>query len=193
MNSQEGLNRIVIRLIRDDKKALDEIYHIYYPKLYAFSKSFLKVDDDINDILQEIFVKIWLKRGNIKNVDTFNAYIFTITKNAVVSYFREKIKFQEFETRVKQLVVNKFDSFEESVEYKDLKEKADRVIEQLPERRKEIFKLCREDGLSYKEIAEKLGISIKTVEDHMLHANRFLHKHLKEMDLIVLLYCALFL
>ena len=161
--------------------------------MYAFSKSFLKVDDDINDILQDIFVKIWLKRGNIKNVDTFNAYIFTITKNAVVSYFREKIKFQVFETRVKQLVVNKFDSMEESVEYGDLKEKADSIIEQLPDRRKEIFKLCRQEGLSYKEIAEKLGISVKTVEDHMLHANRYLRKHLKEIDLLVLLYYTLFL
>jgi RNA polymerase sigma-70 factor, ECF subfamily len=193
MNENESLNLIVKRLIRDDKKALDEIYTIFYPRLYAFSKSFLKVEDDVNDILQDVFVKIWLHRRNIKNVETFNAYIFTTTKNAIVSYFREKIKIQDFETRLKNRVISEFASSADSFEYDDMKEKADRIIEQLPEKRKEIFKLCREEGLSYKEIAEKLGISVKTVEDHIMHANRFLRKHLKEMDLLVLLYCALFL
>ena len=193
MNENESLNSIVKRLIRDDKKALDEIYTIFYPRLYAFSKSFLKVEDDVNDILQDVFVKIWLHRRNIKNVETFNAYIFTTTKNAIVSYFREKIKIQDFETRLKKRVISEFASSADSFEYDDMKEKADRIIEQLPEKRKEIFKLCREEGLSYKEIAEKLGISIKTVEDHIMHANRFLRKYLKEMDLLVLLYCALFL
>jgi RNA polymerase sigma-70 factor (ECF subfamily) len=74
-----------------------------------------------------------------------------------------------------------------------MKENADRIIEQLPEKRKEIFRLRRQEGLSYNEIAEKLGISVKTVEDHMMKANRFLRKHLREMDLLFLLYCALFL
>jgi RNA polymerase sigma-70 factor, ECF subfamily len=193
MNENESLNLIVKRLIRDDKKALDEIYTIFYPRLYTFSKSFLKVDDDINDILQDVFVKIWMNRDNIKNVETFNAYIFTITKNAIVSYFREKIKIQDFETRLKKRSISEFTFSADSFEYDDMKEKAYQIIEQLPEKRKEIFKLCREEGLSYKEIAEKLGISVKTVEDHIMHANRFLRKHLKEMDLLVLLYCALFL
>lgn len=193
MKENESLNNVIKRLICDDKKALDEIYYIFYPRLYTFSKSFLKVDDDINDILQDVFVKIWLHRKNIKNVETFNAYIFTTTKNAIVSYFREKIKIQDFETRLKNRVISEFASSADSFEYDDMKEKADRIIEQLPEKRKEIFKLCREEGLSYKEISEKLGISVKTVEDHIMHANRFIRKHLKEMDLLVLLYCALFL
>jgi RNA polymerase sigma-70 factor (ECF subfamily) len=193
MKENDGLNKVIARLIRDDKKALDEIYIIFYPRLYAFSKSFLKVEDDINDILQDVFVKIWLNRKNINNVETFNAYIFTTTKNAIVSYFREKIKFYDFENRVKKSVINEFDSFSDEVEYEEMKERADRIIDQLPEKRKEIFKLCREEGLSYKEIAGKLGISVKTVEDHMLHANRFLRKQFKKIDLLLLLYCALFL
>lgn len=188
----EDLNNIVKRLIKDDKKALDEIYNLFYPRLYIFSKSFLKIDDDINDILQDVFVKIWMCRKNINNLETFNAYIFTITKNAIVSYFREKIKSQDFANRVKNQAVNEIAYSESSYEYEEMREKASLIIEQLPDKRKQAYMLCREAGLSHKEVAEKMGISVKTVEDHIMHANKFIHRHLKKMDILTLLYFTLF-
>ena len=90
--SDKSLDKIVKNLTQGDKQALDEIYKFFYPKLYAFAKSFLKVEDDINDILQDVFVKLWLNREKITRVETFNSYLFTIAKNAIVSYFREKIR-----------------------------------------------------------------------------------------------------
>jgi len=188
-----NLNTIVKSLVSDNKKALDELYNYYYPRLYAFAKKFLKVEDDINDILQEVFIKIWENRKNIKNVETFNAYIFTITKNAVVSYFREKTKLIAFESRVREMATAEGYLTENTAEYKDIKEKVDQLIEQLPQKRQQIFKLSREQGLSNKEIASEMGISVKTVEDHIMHAIRFLKNNLKTLDIITLLYLALFL
>jgi RNA polymerase sigma-70 factor (ECF subfamily) len=78
------------------------------------------------------------------------------------------------------------------VEYEDLKKQTDKIIGKLPEKRKEIFRLSREEGMSYKEISEKLGISIKTVEDHMSHALRYLREQLKGFDILTLLYISLF-
>ena len=180
-------------LISDDKKALDMLYNFYYPKLYSFAKGFLKVEDDINDILQEVFIKIWENRKNIKNVETFNAYIFTITKNAVITYFREKTKLSSFESRVREMATSEGLFLNPSIEYEDIKEKVEQLIDHLPEKRKQIFKLSRENGLSHKEIATQLGISVKTVEDHIMHAIRFLREHLKTLDIITLLYMAIFL
>lgn len=184
---------LVKRLISDDKKALDDLYNYYYPRLYAFSKRFLKVEDDINDILQEVFIKIWENRKKIKDLETFNSWIFTITKNALITHFREKIKFQSFEIRVKEMATCETYLLDDSIEYKDIKEKVDRIIDQLPDKRKHIFKLSREQGLSHKEIANQLEISIKTVEDHIMHAIRFLRKNLKTIDIITLLYLTFFL
>ena len=180
-------------LISNDKKALDMLYNFYYPRLYSFAKSFLKVEDDINDILQEVFIKIWENRKNIRNVETFNAYIFTVTKNAVITYFREKTKFSSFESRVSEMATTEGFTLNPSLEYEDIKEKVELLIEQLPEKRKQIFKLSRENGLSNKEIAAQLGISIKTVEDHMMYAIRYLREHLKTLDIITLLFIAIFL
>ena len=190
------LNKIqewVKGLINSDQKALDMRYNFYYPRLYSFAKSFLKVEDDINDILQEVFIKIWENRKNIRNVETFNAYIFTVTKNAVITYFREKTKFSSFESRVREMATTEGFTLNPSLEYEDIKEKVELLIEQLPEKRKQIFKLSRENGLSNKEIAAQLGISIKTVEDHMLYAIRYLREHLKTLDIITLLFIAIFL
>jgi RNA polymerase sigma-70 factor (ECF subfamily) len=191
--NDKGLNSIIKRLIRDDKKALDEIYNFFYPKLYAFAKSFLKVEDDINDILQDVFIKLWLNRKKIKNTETFNSYLFTIAKNAIVSYFREKSKNQKFELRIMEMATAGGTEYNNELEYKDLKENLDIIIDQLPEKRKLVFKLSREEGLSNREIAEKLGISKKTVEDHMLYSLRFIRKKLKNIEILTLLFMALFL
>ncbi len=190
--SDKSLHKIVKDLRKGDKQALDEIYKFFYPKLYVFAKSFLKVEDDINDILQDVFVKLWLSREKIGKVETFNSYLFTIAKNAIVSYFREKSKDQKFEARVKEILVSAENEYNDELEYKDLKQNLESIIDQLPDKRKQIFKLSREEGLSNKEIAEKLDISVKTVEDHMRHALRFIRKHLKTIEIFTILYVSLF-
>lgn len=191
MLSDRDLNRIVKGLTRDDKEALDDLYRLYYPRLYSFSKGFLKVEDDIDDILQDVFVKIWLNRRKIDNVKTFNSWIFTIAKNTILSYFREKTRYNEFEIRLQHLATTEL-VLNSEIEYYDLKKQTDKIIDDLPEKRKKIFLLSREEGMSYKEISEKMGISIKTVEDHMLHALRYLRGKLKGYDILTLLYITLF-
>jgi len=192
MNPDDSIYKMIKGLIRDDKKSFDDLYFYYYPKLYAFSKTFLKVEDDINDILQEVFIKMWDNRKKIKDVETFNAWIFTITKNSIVTYFREKIRQEDFESRVRKMATGEL-VFNDNLEYKDLKEKVDQIVEQLPEKRRIIFKLSREEGLSNRDIAKKLEISVKTVEDHMLYSLRFLRKNLKDLEILTLLYISLFL
>jgi RNA polymerase sigma-70 factor (ECF subfamily) len=193
MDTNFNIKVIVKRLAKDDKKALDELYNIYYPRLYAFAKKFLKVEDQINDIIQDVFIKLWENRNKIKSHDTFNSWIFTITKNAIITYFREKIKEDSFHARVKEMATSNIFFIDNSVEYNDIKEKVDLIVDQLPDKRKQVFILSREQGLSNKEIADKLSISIKTVEDHNMHAIKFLRKHLKALDIVTLLYLAIFL
>ena len=190
--NNDELKYIVKKLKKGDKKALDKLFTVFYPKLYLFSKSFLKIDDDINDILQEVFITIWVKRKAIKNHENFEAYLFTITKNRLISYFRDKSRSKEFIQRWKMHVVSNESPLVPDVEFNDLSEKSASIVEQLPQRRKQIYKLSRENGLSYKEIALKLGISVKTVEDHMSHALRFLRSNLKKYDIISLLFFFLF-
>lgn len=191
--SDDSIKTIVRDLANGDKQALDEIYKFFYPKLYAFAKSFLKVEDNINDILQDVFVKLWMNREKINRVDTFNSYLFTIAKNAIVSYFRDKTRDLQFEARIKAVLAENHLDFHDELEYKELKSNIDAIIDQLPEKRKQIFMLSREDGMSNNEISEKLGISVKTVEDHMTHALKFIRKNMETMGMYAVMYSFLFI
>ena len=184
---------IIRRLKKDDKSAVDDLFKYYYPRLYRFSVSILKIENDIDDILQEVFVKIWLNRQKINNAETFNSYIFTITKNEVLNLIRSKQKDQSFRDELYLRSVAEEYHTPNPVEYNEIKAGIDKIVENLPEKRKQVFVLSRTEGLSNKEIAQQLNISEKTVEDHITHAIKQIKNSLKDMGIISILYLYLFL
>lgn len=187
-----NLDKIITELASDNEAPLEELFNYYYPRLYSFSRSFLKVEDGIDDILQEVFVKIWQTRKKINSVATFNSFVFTITRNLLLNELRSRLNNEKTKEEIRNLSLAKEFSSMEQIEYRDLKETVDNLVSELPERQKEIFVLSRTEGLSHKEIAEKLKISTKTVEYHITLAVRFLKDELKGLGLVSLLYFYLF-
>ncbi len=184
---------VVEKLVQGDKQALEELFDHYYPRLYNFSRAFLKFDDGIDDILQEVFLKVWRTRKDIKSTTTFNAYIFTITQNLLLNELRSRLNNQKMRDRLaKSSLAEEYLSYQH-FEYDELKRKIDQAVEELPEKQKEIFKKSRIEGLSHKEIAEGLGVTTKTVEYHIGQSIRFLKDRLSEGGELTLLYFHLFL
>ncbi len=184
---------IIEALAADSQVALGELFDHYYPRLYNFSKAFLKSEEGIDDILQEVFLKIWKTRKDIKSNDTFNAYIFTITQNLLLNELRSRLNNQKMRERLaKSAIAEEYLSFQH-FEYEDLKRKIDQAIEDLPEKQKEIFKKSRMDGLSHKEIAAELGVTTKTVEYHIGQSIKLLKERLSQNGELTLLYFYLFL
>ena len=188
-----NLNTVLHKLADDDKKALEELFNYYYPRLYQFSKLFLKLEDGIDDILQEVFFKIWKNRANIRSAETFNSFIFTITRNLLLNELRSRLSKQKIKNEIIKLSVSdEYYSFER-LEYGELKETVDQIVNNLPEKQREVFLLSRSEGLSHKEIAEKLNISTKTVEYHINQSINAIKNKLEQLGLISLLYFYLFL
>jgi RNA polymerase sigma-70 factor (ECF subfamily) len=184
---------IIHRLKKDDKSAVDELFSYYYPRLYHFSKSILKIETEIDDILQEVFVKIWLNRQKINNVETFNSYIFTITKNEVLNLIRSNLRDQTFKNELFFRSVAEEYQTSDQVEFNEIETRINQIVTDLPEKRQQVFILSRMEGLSNKEIAQQLNISEKTVEDHITHAIKHIKSSLHEMGILSLLYFYLFL
>jgi RNA polymerase sigma-70 factor, ECF subfamily len=187
------IEELIGRLKNNDKSALDEIFNYYYPRLYNFSKRILKIEDEIDDILQDVFLKIWLHRNKINNPETFNSFIFTITRNALLNLIRSNVNNQAFKEEFSRRIISSEYVTQNQIEYNEIKTAIDQIVSRLPEKRQKVFLLSRNEGLSNKEIAQKLNISEKTVEDHITHSIRFLKKSLSEIGILSLLYFYLFM
>lgn len=167
MKEKFDLNKTLKELSKDKELSLEELFNYYYPRLYEFSLSFLKLEQGIDDILQEVFIRIWHKRKNIKDPATFNSYIFTITRNLLLNELRYRLNHKNLKDEIQKLSLAQEYSSLEQLNYRELETKVEEFIGELPERQKEIFILSRTEGLSHKEIANKLHITTKTVEYHI--------------------------
>jgi len=176
-----------------DATAFDTIYHMYSKKLYRFAFGLLKDHDLASEMVQEVFVNLWIKRDQVVITLNLENYIFTITYNSIRRYFRRK----SIENKVKSYLLNNSPDFikgtDESVIFDELLEIANSSIEKLPDKRKTVYKLSRQEGLKIKEIASTLNISPRTVETHLSKALKFLKEELAGISLIAALFYYLFI
>lgn len=194
-NSKQIIDSETIKQFKaDDMSAFDVIYRKYSKKLYRFAYGILKVQTDAEEIVHEVFIKVWENRNKIDEYLSFESYLFTITYNTSISLIREKLKKAQFVDYLKSIQEPPLqNSVSDELEFSELKEKTQGVINQLPERQKQIYLLSREEGLSYREIAAKLNISVNTVENHMVKTLRFLREKLGGLSVMSLLFYYLFL
>lgn len=172
--------------------AFDLLYEAYSHKLYIFALTILKSKEDAEEVVQNTYFKIWEKRKSIDSNHSFKSFLFTVAYNLTVDLLRERLK----ERKYRENVLNKATSnynLEEAIDFGDLLEHVEQIVKELPPRKNEIYQLSRVHHLSYSEIAEKLNISVKTVENSINFSMNFIKKRLGEGSLTILLYATLFL
>lgn len=185
--------QLVKSLQKGDIKAFDRLFENYARRLLYFARGYLKSKEDAEDLVQEVFIKIWEKRKEIKEYYSFQSFIFTITYNAIKKYFRTKNTEQKYLKIFQEDFNESVDSTKLEIEYNEISQQVISAIEKLPPRRKEIFKLSREQGLPHKEIARIMEISPKTVENQIREAIKQIKKHLVTFNLVIQLFICLFL
>lgn len=183
----------ISQLKSGDITAFDEAYRFYSPKLYHFSLNLVKIKPVAEGIVQEVFLKIWVNRHKIDLYRSFESYLFTIAHNTMISVLRKRSSEKEYRNYVKSLnLLEVEETIIRNLEFKELQGKLQEVVDQLPSRQKEVFRLSRDQGLSHKEIAKKLDISTNTVEVHMNRALKSIRSRLFNHSLILLLFFYLF-
>lgn len=159
-----------------DQRALELLFSIYFPRLNDFARNVIRDDVLSQDIVQEIFVKVWEKRTEIESIN-LEAFLFRLVRNRCIDYIKHlKVvnnRMQEIRLSSKYEELYRID-FVGNEPYvlieQELKLKIENTIQHLPERCREVFVLSRINGLKNKEIAEKLNINIKNVERHLSRA-----------------------
>lgn len=188
----EDDKHLVVQLQNNEVKAFDTLFHKYSEKLYRFSFSLLKNDEDSKEIVQEAFLRIWKKRENIDTSKSFKSFLFSISYHLVVDQLRLRLKDREYrEFLIKFFEVEKY-SLKNELDYEEIVVQIRKAVEELPSKRKQIYTLSREVGLSHKEISERLGISVKTVENQITLALKHLKSSLGKDIFPVILFLSLF-
>ena len=175
-------------------KAFDIIYRRYSRRLFGFVYRYVKQETDTEEIVQEVFVKIWKSRDKLNVYSSFESFLFTIAHNATVNLLKKRATEQKYIDHVKSLQhIQEAYEMTDEIHYKELKQKFQGLLDELSPRQREIFQLSREEGLSNKEIAGRLGISVQTVKNHLVTALSFLKNKLDNGLLISGLFVSLFL
>jgi len=183
---------LIRRLKKNDIEAFNLIFHSYSSKLYHFAYGYLKSKEDAEEMVQEIFAKIWERRTYIKEEFQFRSYLFSIAFNYIKKQFRAKAllnKYVEFATPDNV----KTEQTKEEVDYASLKSIVDQLVEQMPEKRRAVFVKSRFEGKNAKDISVEMNISQSTVENHLNQALRFLRQHLRDENLAGLVFFWLFI
>jgi RNA polymerase sigma-70 factor, ECF subfamily len=176
----------------DNMFAFDVLYKKYSKKLYKFGYSILKSAEESENLLQDVFLNFWENRLNIEKDSSVRSYIFTITYNSAISVIRKKARESEFIEYLKSLQDINEEPVNVELEYNELANKLDEIIKILPHRQKEVYQLHRIEGLNYKQISERLNISVNTIENHMARALKTIRKKLGNYSLIAILFWYLF-
>jgi len=175
------------RLKEGDTSAFMQLYDHYHRPLYLFILRFVKLPGTAEDVLQDVFLKIWEIRDRINPELSFQAYLYRISRNKVYKLLKEMVKNEETRTQILHQLGSSAEGPHLQLQWKQYYEVLQQAIASLPPQRQRVFKLCREQGKTYDEAASELGISKNTVKEHMVAATRFIKEYISSRTDVTLL------
>lgn len=185
---------LVQRLIEGDEDAFCELYAAYKNRLIFFAMRFLKSREYAEDIFQDAFTVIWQGRRFINPEASFSSYLYTIVRNRILNQLRDLENQTKLKEQILEQAVDYSNDTNNSILANDLRGLIARAMQQLTARQREIFEMSRKQDMSHREIAEALGISVYTVQEHISTSLRILRTYLEKhsvsgADLVLLLIC----
>lgn len=184
--------QLLAALKRGDEKAFALIYNAYVGKSYNFVFSLVKDEEIAKDIVQDTFIKVYLKRSTISMVSSFSSYLFSMLKNAVLDHFDSELVKYRYLARLRYSASDFADIVNEDINAGELMERIESALTKMPRQRQRIFRLSRFKGVPNNEIAKMFGIDKRTVENHLSNALRDIKKEISDkVSVLIPLICAL--
>jgi RNA polymerase sigma-70 factor, ECF subfamily len=171
--------------VNRDLQSYEKLFRELFKPLCGFSMKYVGDLDEARNLVHEVFITVWEKYDTLPPDTNFRSYLFTSVRNRSLNYLRDKKK----HITLDHVAENTFSESDTTLEASELEKEIETAIHSLPEKCRQIFKMNRVEGLKYAEIADKLGLSIKTVEAQMSKALSVLRERLREfLILIVMLW-----
>jgi len=187
---------LVQRVKEGDAFAFDELFGLYGQKLYGFALKYLRSEAEAEELVQEVFVRLWENRKSLKSDYSFKSYLYTIALNRIRKFFNKRALSLRYLAQLKEDAFDLDNHTADSIDYASVLKRIEEIVETFPERKREIFLKSRKEGKTSKEIAAELNITVGTVDNQVSDALRIIRRTIKNEDpdlLSVLLFFALFL
>ena len=169
----------IIRRIRNgDGGQFESLFRSSYVSLVRYAKTLIKDNDTAEEIVQDLFFRLWQDKEKLNIESSLNGYLFRSVHNKCLHHIEHKRVVERHAEEISYHQSESQESPSDILNYKELQEKVARILERLPERCGKIFTMSRFEGLKYNEIAEKLSVSVKTVEANMGRALKEFRKEL---------------
>ncbi len=178
---------VFIQFKAGKESAFRTLFEYYYPILYRKICKFCPNVVEAEEITQEVFVQLFLKRGEIKNITSIYPFLYTVAKRMAVSYFRKRIVRLRYQQEELQQWSESCFQTQEKIELKELQTLVDNVIEDLPVQQQQVYRMNKLEEKSYDEIAKELGLSKHTVRNHLYLATKFVRISMEKILFIIFL------
>ena len=176
------LKHLQVQIEQSNQKAFEDLYRMFFPRLYNFAMLYVHKKEAAEEIVNDIMVKIWEKRITVCIIENLETYLFTAVRNHSLNYLQKYSHYHiaiEPETGLAEVI--SMNDPEKELEWKEISFKLNMAVEQLPEQCRTVFRLIKEEGFKYKQVAEILSISPRTVETQLFRA-------IKKLSAVVSIY-----
>jgi len=180
LNLSQQEKNTLIELREGNERAFEKIYQLYSARLFGKLIKLVKSEWHAREILQEVFLKLWEHRKSIDPEKSFRSFLFKIAENKVYDFFRKVARDKNMASQLIALSTTNYNSFnlvDSDDEHLAILHKA---IEALPLQRQLVFRLCKLEGKSYKEVSDSLGISISTISDHIVKGTKSIRDYFEK-------------
>jgi len=179
-------------LQKGDVKAFDKLFSNYGKRLYHFAYGYLKSKEEAEGVVQEVFMRVWRNRKQLKPDLSFKAYLFKIAYHHILGLFEQINRRNAYRHQIIEEAIEFTDDTNDRLNYQILLEKVESLINKLPARQREVLIKRKKEEIPVKEIAKQMDISPKTVENHLTEALKNIKKGLGEEDISAMLFFLLF-
>lgn len=178
MNKSRHFDEITLlaQLRQGDRDAFIRLYDHYHPALYHYVLRLIKVPELAEDVMQDVFLKIWEIRERVNPELSFNAYLYRISRNKVFKLLKKMASDEGLYLRALMTFAGAVEDADNKIRWQQYETLLNTAVSLLSPQRQKVFRLCRDQGLSYEQVSHQLGISRNTVKEHMVLAVR----HIKE-------------
>jgi len=191
MIEKQNDQELVKLLQRSNAEAFDSLFEVYSSKLFGFAFKYFRNETDAEELVQDVFVKVWENRQALKSEHSFKSYLFTIALNQIRKYFNKKAASLRY---LESLQNDTFSSEQANTDnFEAALQKLNLIIDQMPARRREIFIKSKLEGKSSKEAAAELNISPGTVDNQVSEALKFIRNRMNSGNVDLVLFMVLFL